>query len=796
MRIPEANPSGPERPGVVVRCANAFRPEMGRTVDTVEAPQTVRAWLDGQGIAEFDQPTICLFNGRALMRAEWPAVVIGCGDVCAFVALPHGGGGGGGKNPLRTVLSIALMVAGAWVGGMATTWMAGTLMGGAAGPLTAGQMLTAKIFGGLVGGLVSMGGNALLSALIPTAAPGSNIFSGGGGSIPESSPTYSLSSQGNAARLGGSIPCQYGRHQIYPDLISRGGWTYYEGNEQYLCQAHCLGLGEYDVEEIRINKTAIENFAEVTYEVYGPGETVTLFDVNVATAMEVSGQELFGPNELEAGESGYVGPFIANAVDTIAHTIGIDIVISTGLYYANNSGGLSNRTVEWEVEAREIDEFGDPVGAGAWVVLGSESITDATTTPIRRTYNYTLATPGRYEVRLIRINDADTSSRVGDTLTWSQLKAFVSGPDSYGEVSTLLVRMRATNNLSSQASRQINVIQTRKLPIWDAGTGAWSVPVATRSIVWALCDVARAQYGARLDDSRLPLAEMVALDATLAARGDTFDGIFDTKTTVWDALTKIARCGRAVPILRGGILRVFRDAPADVPVALFNARNIIKGSFSVAYIMPSEDTADAVEIGFYNQRTWKADTVTVALPDSAEESPASDTLFGATAAEHATREGEYLVACNRYRRVFPTFRTELDGMIPTYGDLIAVAHPMPRWSQGGEVVEWDPDTEVLTLSEPVRWVEGENHYIGLTKRDGSVVGPYLVEPGATAAQVHLLESIDITPYTGTQAERTRYSFGLVATWTRLCRVRALRPRSQGEQVEITAVVEDNRVHAN
>jgi len=47
------------------------------------------------------------------------------------------------------------------------------------------------------------------------------------------------------------------------------------------------------------------------------------------------------------------------------------------------------------------------------------------------------------------------------------------------------------------------------------------------------------------------------------------------------------------------------------------------------------------------------------------------------------REGLYLAAANRYRRRIITLRTELEGLIPTYGDLIAIAHDMPSWGTGG-----------------------------------------------------------------------------------------------------------------
>jgi hypothetical protein len=47
-----------------------------------------------------------------------------------------------------------------------------------------------------------------------------------------------------------------------------------------------------------------------------------------------------------------------------------------------------------------------------------------------------------------------------------------------------------------------------------------------------------------------------------------------------------------------------------------------------------------------------------------------------------------MAAANRYRRRMVNFRTELEGLIPTYGDLIAIAHDMPRWGESGDVVAY------------------------------------------------------------------------------------------------------------
>ena len=346
------------------------------------------------------------------------------------------------------------------------------------------------------------------------------------------------------------------------------------------------------------------------------------------------------------------------------------------------------------------------------------------------------------------------------------------------------------------SARLVNVIVTRKLPVWDPANG-WSEPRATRSIAWAFTDAARAHYGAGLADARIDLPALHALDAVWQARGDRFDAVFDQGLTVWEALTRIARCGRALPFLQGGILRIARDAPRTLPVALFGPRNIVKGSFRVQYVMPGEDTADAVTVTYFSERTWAPDEVTAALPGSAAEAvdkPATVELFGCTGAGQAMREGLYMAAANRYRRRIMTFRTELEGLIPTYGDLIAITHDLPRWGQGGEVVA--VDGRALILSEPIEWssdtAEPPVHYIALRRRDDSLSGPWPIAPGGDERTVVLSEDLDLEPYTGADEERTHFACGPGEEWGLRGRVLAVRPR--GEKVEITAVGEDARVH--
>jgi len=65
----------------------------------------------------------------------------------------------------------------------------------------------------------------------------------------------------------------------------------------------------------------------------------------------------------------------------------------------------------------------------------------------------------------------------------------------------------------------VNCLLTRKLPVWDEAAG-WSAPQATLSIAWALADIARSQYGGKLDDSRIDLKQPKASDANWQVPGD------------------------------------------------------------------------------------------------------------------------------------------------------------------------------------------------------------------------------------------------------------------------------------
>lgn len=247
--------------------------------------------------------------------------------------------------------------------------------------------------------------------------------------------------------------------------------------------------------------------------------------------------------------------------------------------------------------------------------------------------------------------------------------------------------------------------------------------------------------------------------------------------------------------MRGSVFTFVRDSQQELPVALFSMRNIKRGSFSIDYALVNEDTADGLELQFFNADKWASDYVRVPVPGVVESiNPSSASLMGISNIEQATREALYTVADAAFRRCSVSFITEAEGYLPAYGDLIAVSHDITGWGMSGDIENWNATTATAISTEEILWTVGD-HYAVLVDKFGDVHGPYKVVPGATARSMLFLEvPTGFEIYTRTERERTRFSMGPANTYAKLCRVASISP-SVGDTVQIKAVVEDNRVHS-
>ena len=725
----------------------------------------------GANFKEFEFPTICLVNGVPWKREEWDNDVPE-GAAVSFVRLVQG---------IEAII-IAIVVV-------------------------------------VVAVVVAV-------ALSPAAVTPSAI----NGDIPEADPVYNLSGQKNQVKLNEPIECAYGKNRLWPTYAALP-YNVYQDNEQFQFSLYCLGHGRFAVEEMRFEATPFQEFDDVEFEIVEPGGKLNLFADNVFTSSTVAGIELFGPNEKEF--TGWIGNYPANPPYTKTTRIEIDIALTSGLYYANDGGGLSELTVQATFQMRKIDDLGRAIGdwqplaftkktvqktvpwnqplpEGATPVNNGygqfkgmyfgprsytieESIpyferTLATVTPQR----YTLGADvpeGRYEVRAQRTNNKNTSHRAGNTVRWDALRAFFPSVREYGEVTLVAVKARASNNLNNNAAQRFNVIATRKLPTFV--DNQWTAPVSTRSPLWAFCDVFRSRYGGRLPDNFLDLDYIQELAAEMEARSIYFDWIFDQRTTVWEAARSIARVARCVPMLDGSRITLVHDKPQVGVSFLFNQYNILAGSLTWSVKLVNVEEEDGYEIEYVDQQTWKSETVLCLVGDDAGINPKLVKLPGCADRTRAYREGLFMRASDVYIRESIEFKTGMEGLLARYGDVIMVQHDVPSWGQGGLVKAIVGNK--LILSDPVTFEPGAEHRILLRKKDGSAFGPVACQAGSTDVEV-IVNSALPDFYFDDVHERPGYLFGRANYEAKKCRIVDMRPESD-DVVRIKAVTYDERVYA-
>jgi hypothetical protein len=709
----------------VVHIQNPFDPykDMVREVKDWHPDLTVMSYLRdryGNEFKYFDRPTLCQVNGVPKMYEEWETARIYPGQIVSLTALP-------------------------------------------------GEVVTLIIYAVV----------AIVAALAVVLLMGDPTLPGNLAS-PES--VYNYSGQKNRLRIGEPIEVVYGKKRVYPSYAA-SIYTQYYDNDQYNFSLYCVGQGRFEIHDILLEDTPLDDFEDAEYEVIPPNDEVTLFPDNVITSVEVGNIELYGPNEPEY--TSWSGPFTINPPTTLCKRIEFDLTFPQGLY-KNDEGKLKIIDVDVDLQYREIDDDGDPVGARTWTTV-SKTWNLQTNTPQRFTIKVNPPTKGRFEVRARRTNNARLNVKFVEQLNWEACRAFLPSTKDYGDVTILAVKVRANNNVNNNTQQRVNLIVTRKLHMWNSTTHTWSALTPTRSIVWAFCDAFRnSEYGANLDGDYLDLDALAELDNEYTDRGENFDFIFDNPLTVWEVAKTIARVGRAVPMLVGSKITMIRDYPKLLSSAVFGSENIIKDSFMVQYKHFQPDETDSVIMTYIDPDTHVEEEVLCVMPGGTSINPERITFAGCSKRSHAYHEGMYILANRLLVKDTITFRTGLEGHIPTYGDRISVYNDIPMVGLGsGFVLELDGD--VIHLSQPVEFSEGlpsvVEYAVIIRRKNGTAAGPFIVESG-TGTTLTLTVAPDPDDYAfSNYNEPPIFLFGLNEQISLDCKVVEITP-SDDETVEI------------
>ena len=288
-------------------------------------------------------------NGEIITRELYRAFIPPPGALINIILIPTGGGGGGGKDPMKMILSIAILAA--------------------SGSIASGLGLAKGTFGFSIGrALIAAVGMSALVRPQTQAAPTSMDSS-------RDPRTHTITGSSNKFNPYGVFPRLYGTHLIYPDKA--GEYTEIIGNDLYYRAVFNLGYGRLDLTSLKIGNNGIAEY-----------QNNTPYQKKVNTLMNFA--------------AGYVTETTESNVDRFTAKVIFKSGLITGLdsWYTRGSGVPT--VVEFTIQYA-VKDSGSWVSLDtAWIVRGRQR------GEMIVSYEYVIGTVGQYDVRIKR-NTADSS---------------------------------------------------------------------------------------------------------------------------------------------------------------------------------------------------------------------------------------------------------------------------------------------------------------------------------------------------------------------------------------------------
>ena len=195
-----------------------------------------------------------------------------------------------------------------------------------------------------------------------------------------------------------------------------------------------------------------------------------------------------------------------------------------------------------------------------------------------------------------------------------------------------------------------------------------------------------------------------------AAKGYTFNYIYDSAMQVWEALRYPEAVGRGKVIMQGTRFTCVYDYAAQ-PTQLFTVGNIKQDSFKEEF-QGTQGRANVVEISFMNAaKNYERDVLPVFSDDydvsEALATPTQIELMGCTDAKQAYAHGKHALRANKYELRTCTFEAYVDAIASTLGDVILLQHDVTNWGNGGRVAA--VNGTAVTLDREVTMAAGKRY---------------------------------------------------------------------------------------
>lgn len=565
-------------------------------------------------------------------------------------------GKGGGKNPLATILSIAVIAAAAWAGPAVAAAIGGT---------------TGTVAGAITSGLIVGIGNLLVAAIAPP--PKQRLSNNGSGNQLDSQ-TLFIQGARNQARPFEAVPVILGKHKFVPPLASET-FTETSGDKQYVRQLFCWGLGKYELTNLRIGETPIENFTNIEMEHFTDGEGNTVVSSLYPNSVVEEGLSL----QLTAA-----GGATTRTTQPSANEIIVDVTCPRGLFSYSAAGVKQSQTVAVQIRYA-------PTGTTDWIETVTMTLTLSTSAVVRRSQRFITPSEGTYDVEMLRLTEDTSSDQVFNETWWTALRTVTyENPINIPGVSFSAMYAQATDQFNGSVD-QLSGDLFSIIPDWDSGTETWIERTTNNpASLWRFVlqnsslftDPTNAPNARPLTDDRIDLDGIQDWHDYCVENGFECNIVVDFDTNVMEVLREICSAGRANITMVDGKWSVIIDNEKDIISQCFTSANT--WGFSSKFTFP--EIPHALRIKFLNEEQSYIQDEMLVFDDGyslygTEPGTVAATniqtldLPGITKPDLIWRHGRKYLAEMRLRPREITFMTDAEHLAASRGSWIEFAHP-------------------------------------------------------------------------------------------------------------------------
>lgn len=449
------------------------------------------------------------------------------------------------------------------------------------------------------------------------------------------------------------------------------------------------------------------------------------------------------------------GPYRAAPIGVDVSEIEVDLHAPGGIYKRNDQGDIEPYNVTVRIEYQRA---GDLEWQHRDVTLTSQGIKKFTNGEYTSTGMDAVGVTEKFDLpkgdwyfRCYRLTEehTDDTTHYSDVVKWTGLKSVIANPQSYDDITVLLMRFKGSETLSEMSDNQISTLFTRMLP--NIETNTLEPTSALAPAVKYICDHSKFA-------SLLHIDNIVDMDAIWNVRGLDLNGTLDSDNTLLNVLSDILHIGYSELSTRADGLQIVQigehpnvdyeqggswdaahlSGPTDYSF-IFSPQNYSNLKIDVA--LPRRDDAEEIEVQYTDVETYKTATVYIHMSASqystieVTDYPTSIyqeklQLFGVTEKAQAVAMGARRLRSILRNRIKFTLTTEFDSLNCNYKDFVGLVVDEPTCGMLTAEMRHKPSYGSEYIQVGSNWA-GDGYSGRVTNYDNGII---TINPPLTAEQ--------------------------------------------------------------